>query len=229
MIGDTRLGSARAVNRRYISDWVPLRTRLKASAGFVSASALGMAVGPALAAVFEVDVKLLGLTFNANTLPGWFMAAAWLLYTIWLLIAFKEPKRMPVGAANTANNSTTSKPAAGSSTSSVNSARSSSLHNNSSIAQPLLADARDPSSDRYPSDDSPAPRVPDPAVQHGGGGGGGGSPLLAADADDPLDDLYDDGLSIDSDSSAMSDKPASSIGEAYSLLTTPVKVRSFTV
>ncbi|VAI48054.1 unnamed protein product [Triticum turgidum subsp. durum] len=43
------LGSARAVNRRYISDCVPLKMRLKASAGFVSASALGMACGPALA------------------------------------------------------------------------------------------------------------------------------------------------------------------------------------
>uniref|UniRef100_A0A0E0NJ73 SPX domain-containing protein n=1 Tax=Oryza rufipogon TaxID=4529 RepID=A0A0E0NJ73_ORYRU len=43
------LGSARAVNRRYISDCVPLKTRLQASAGFVSASALGMACGPALA------------------------------------------------------------------------------------------------------------------------------------------------------------------------------------
>ncbi|KAM3225925.1 hypothetical protein ACQJBY_058564 [Aegilops geniculata] len=43
------LGSARAVNRRYISDCVPLKIRLKASAGFVSASALGMACGPALA------------------------------------------------------------------------------------------------------------------------------------------------------------------------------------
>ncbi|PWZ44573.1 hypothetical protein Zm00014a_021804 [Zea mays] len=37
------LGSARAVNRRYISDCVPLKMRLQASAGFVSASALGMA------------------------------------------------------------------------------------------------------------------------------------------------------------------------------------------
>ncbi|RLN08362.1 hypothetical protein C2845_PM11G30260 [Panicum miliaceum] len=44
------LGSARALNRRYISDCVPLKTRLQASAGFVSASALGMACGPALAA-----------------------------------------------------------------------------------------------------------------------------------------------------------------------------------
>ncbi|KAI4967516.1 hypothetical protein ZWY2020_025324 [Hordeum vulgare] len=32
------LGSARAVNRRYISDCVPPRIRMQASAGFVSAS-----------------------------------------------------------------------------------------------------------------------------------------------------------------------------------------------
>ncbi|GFQ04312.1 spx domain-containing membrane protein at4g22990 [Phtheirospermum japonicum] len=42
-------GSARAVNRRYISDCVPLKIRMQASAGFVSASALGMACGPPLA------------------------------------------------------------------------------------------------------------------------------------------------------------------------------------
>ncbi|KAG0486131.1 hypothetical protein HPP92_008226 [Vanilla planifolia] len=38
------MGSARAVNRRYISDCVPLKIRMQASAGFVSASALGMAL-----------------------------------------------------------------------------------------------------------------------------------------------------------------------------------------
>ncbi|KAH6554926.1 hypothetical protein KP509_1Z296300 [Ceratopteris richardii] len=34
------LGSARAVNRRYITDWVPINKRLQASAAFVTASAL---------------------------------------------------------------------------------------------------------------------------------------------------------------------------------------------
>ncbi|CAN6166414.1 unnamed protein product [Urochloa humidicola] len=38
------MGSARAVNRRYISDCVPARIRMQASAGFVSASALGQRV-----------------------------------------------------------------------------------------------------------------------------------------------------------------------------------------
>ncbi|KAJ7562813.1 hypothetical protein O6H91_03G085100 [Diphasiastrum complanatum] len=84
-------GSARAVNRRYISDCVPLKSRLKASAAFVSASALGMASGPALAGFLEFEIRVFGLTFNGITLPGWVMAASWLLYLIWLSTSFHEP------------------------------------------------------------------------------------------------------------------------------------------
>lgn len=84
-------GSARAVNRRYISDCVPLKIRLQASAGFVSASALGMACGPALAGLLQTKLKIYGLTFNQNTLPGWVMCVAWLAYLFWLWISFKEP------------------------------------------------------------------------------------------------------------------------------------------
>ncbi|KAL7167413.1 hypothetical protein ACSBR2_037969 [Camellia fascicularis] len=87
------LGSARAVNRRYISDCVPLKIRLQASAGFVSASALGMACGPALAGVLQTNFKIYKITFNQDTLPGWVMAVAWLLYLLWLWISFKEPLR----------------------------------------------------------------------------------------------------------------------------------------
>ncbi|XP_027924094.1 SPX domain-containing membrane protein At4g22990-like [Vigna unguiculata] len=84
-------GSARAVNRRYISDCVPLKIRMQASAGFVSASALGMACGPALAGILQINFKVHKLTFNQNTLPGWVMAVAWLVYLAWLWITFKEP------------------------------------------------------------------------------------------------------------------------------------------
>lgn len=87
------MGSARAVNRRYISDCVPLKTRLQASAGFVSASALGMACGPALAGLLQTNFTIHGITFNQDTLPGWIMAVAWLVYLVWLWIAFKEPSR----------------------------------------------------------------------------------------------------------------------------------------
>ncbi|MCL7023770.1 hypothetical protein MKW94_027539 [Papaver nudicaule] len=86
-------GSARAVNRRYISDCVPLKIRMQASAGFVSASALGMACGPALAGLLQTNFKIYRITFNANTLPGWVMALAWLVYLVWLGISFKEPIR----------------------------------------------------------------------------------------------------------------------------------------
>ncbi|PON57499.1 Major facilitator [Parasponia andersonii] len=85
------LGSARAVNRRYISDCVPLKIRMQASAGFVSASALGMACGPALAGLLQTNFKIYKLTFNQDTLPGWVMAAAWLIYLVWLWISFREP------------------------------------------------------------------------------------------------------------------------------------------
>ncbi|KAM1814211.1 hypothetical protein ACFX11_027898 [Malus domestica] len=89
------LGSARAVNRRYISDCLPLKLRMQASAGFVSAGALGMACGPALACLFQRNFKIYKLTFNEDTLPGWVMALAWLIYLLWLSISFKEPSRAP--------------------------------------------------------------------------------------------------------------------------------------
>ncbi|XP_043811874.1 SPX domain-containing membrane protein At4g22990 isoform X1 [Manihot esculenta] len=84
-------GSARAVNRRYISDCVPLRIRMQASAGFVSASALGMACGPALAGLLQTNFKIYKFTFNQVTLPGWVMAVGWLIYLILLWITFREP------------------------------------------------------------------------------------------------------------------------------------------
>nr|XP_043606426.1 SPX domain-containing membrane protein At4g22990-like [Erigeron canadensis] len=85
------LGSARAVNRRYISDCVPLKIRMQASAGFVSASALGMACGPALAGLLQFKFKFYRLTIDQNTSPGWIMAFAWLIYLVWLWISFREP------------------------------------------------------------------------------------------------------------------------------------------
>lgn len=84
------------MNRRYISDWVPINKRLQASAGFVSASALGMAMGPAAAGFFEINKRFLGVTLSSNTLPGWVMAACWLVYLMLLWMGFKEPIREEV-------------------------------------------------------------------------------------------------------------------------------------
>lgn len=66
---------------------------MQASAGFVSASALGMACGPALAGLLQTKFKIYAITINQDTLPGWVMALAWFLYLIWLWISFKEPVR----------------------------------------------------------------------------------------------------------------------------------------
>ncbi|KAL4317710.1 hypothetical protein AHAS_Ahas15G0412300 [Arachis hypogaea] len=89
-----RLGSARAVNKRYISDCVPLKIRMQASA----------ACGPALAGILQTDFKIYKLTFNQNTLPGWVMGVAWLIYLVSLWITFKEPSHEPVENENHANN-----------------------------------------------------------------------------------------------------------------------------
>lgn len=67
--------------------------RMKASAGFVSASALGMACGPALASLLQTNFKIFKITFNEDTLPGWVMALAWLVYLLWLSVSFREPFR----------------------------------------------------------------------------------------------------------------------------------------
>lgn len=66
---------------------------MQASAAFVSASALGMACGPALAGLLQINFKMFNITFNQVTLPGWVMTLAWLIYLVWLWISFKEPVR----------------------------------------------------------------------------------------------------------------------------------------
>lgn len=67
---------------------------MQASAGFVSASALGMACGPAIAGLLQVKFKIYKITINQNTIPGWVMAVAWVFYLIWLSISFKEPAHL---------------------------------------------------------------------------------------------------------------------------------------
>lgn len=82
------------MNRRYISDCVPLKLRLQASTAFVSASALGMACGPTIACLLQTEFRIYKLTMNQDTLPGWVMAVAWLVYLLWLCTCFKEPENL---------------------------------------------------------------------------------------------------------------------------------------
>ncbi|CAK8531155.1 unnamed protein product [Lathyrus sativus] len=79
---------------RYISDCVPVKLRLQASAAFVSASALVMACGPTIAYLLQTEFRIYKLTMNQDTLPGWVMAVAWLVYLLWLCTCFKEPENL---------------------------------------------------------------------------------------------------------------------------------------
>ncbi|CAI5522435.1 unnamed protein product [Closterium sp. Naga37s-1] len=89
-----RLGGVRAINRRYIADHVPSSERTSASAGFVSAGALGMAAGPFAASLIDfLNFKFLGFTVNSVTSPGWLMVLSWLLYLAFVVLFFKEPDR----------------------------------------------------------------------------------------------------------------------------------------
>ncbi|TDH72241.1 hypothetical protein CCR75_002747 [Bremia lactucae] len=89
-------GGARAINRRYIADNYSREERTQASALFVTASALGMAAGPALAAALHYlpDFEFAGIIITTETSPGWVMLALWMVYLILLSIWFIEPDRM---------------------------------------------------------------------------------------------------------------------------------------
>jgi MFS family permease len=58
------------VSRRYIADFVSKRERTKASAAFVGSSAMGMALGPLLARLFQhfPTLHFGPLTFNYITM-----------------------------------------------------------------------------------------------------------------------------------------------------------------
>ena len=63
------------------------------TAGFVCASAIGMALGPFLALPLGQmpDVRVGLLLFNYITTAGWIMIAAWLAFIALWLTTFKDP------------------------------------------------------------------------------------------------------------------------------------------
>lgn len=88
------LGCARAINRRYIMHEVPPSKIRNFSAAFVSASALGMTVGPALAsALVYVKFTVTGVEVNYCTASGWLLGIAWSLYLVLIFLFFKEPNK----------------------------------------------------------------------------------------------------------------------------------------
>ncbi len=100
-------GSAEVINRQLISTCVSFSQITRASAYFVTAGAMGMSIGPLIAAIlddttgrdFLVDLHLPftpagGIIFNSITSPGFFMATLWFMELLFLLVAFSEPERI---------------------------------------------------------------------------------------------------------------------------------------
>lgn len=94
----TGFGSARTINRRYIADYYNLEERTAGMAVFVSASALGMALGPGLAAFLSYVAPAgghhAGRWWTVETAPGYVMFIFWCLYLFANIIFFEEPDRV---------------------------------------------------------------------------------------------------------------------------------------
>lgn len=88
-------GGARAINRRFISDFSARADRTRRSAAFVSVSALGMAAGPALASALSraPEGVIGGFAFNRLTTPGWALVAVWAVFIAALAAVFRD--RLP--------------------------------------------------------------------------------------------------------------------------------------
>jgi MFS family permease len=98
-------GSAEVVNRQLISSCVHLNYMTKASVGFVVAGALGMSIGPLLAAIldkyagrdFEIDFSLPyvgGIIVDHVSSPGFLMAFLWFIQLLAVIFRFSEPFRI---------------------------------------------------------------------------------------------------------------------------------------
>lgn len=96
----TGLGAPCGLNIRIIADTVSSRHRTIVSAIFVSSSALGMSLGPALAIALDylnvnIDIPIYGkLILNGMTGPGYLMSILWLVYTMALLLLFEDEERI---------------------------------------------------------------------------------------------------------------------------------------
>ena len=96
----TGFGSARSINRRYICDTFPRSERTAASAAFVTASAMGMAAGPAIASILHYITtdqdgveRVKTLYWQSENAPGWFMVLLWSVFLVCLVLYFEDPPK----------------------------------------------------------------------------------------------------------------------------------------
>lgn len=89
----------RGIARRYIADHVSLADRTEASSQFVTAGALGLALGPLLSSLVSASRvtftwawgDLTIMRYELVTAPGWLMAALFYATLVVLVVAFEEP------------------------------------------------------------------------------------------------------------------------------------------
>jgi MFS family permease len=94
MIG---LGGARGINRRYVADCAPFPQLVHRSSEFVTASALGMSLGPAMAGIINrlPATVFVGLYFDERTYASWAMVLLWAAFLAALIQYFVEPTPPP--------------------------------------------------------------------------------------------------------------------------------------
>lgn len=123
--------SCRSINRRYIADSYRIMERTAASAAFVTAGSLGMAAGPALAALlawlepFVRKKKRVPLYWSVENTPGWLMFGMWVVYLVLVLVYFRDPpKRRKVTVVVSSDNDRAEEGVAGETTALLASAAS---------------------------------------------------------------------------------------------------------
>ena len=93
------LGAPRVIHRRYVADATPFALRTMSCAAFALMTGIGAALGPGMAILldllnFEFTLPILGKQyFNGMTGPGYFMSLAWSIYTLLVIMTFREPNR----------------------------------------------------------------------------------------------------------------------------------------
>ncbi|OMJ83096.1 hypothetical protein SteCoe_16079 [Stentor coeruleus] len=92
------VGGARVINRRYIATYVKPRSRTVWNSAYVAGSIVGRGMGPVLGALlYYVDFQLFGYNMNGMNFPSLIMGIVWLVYSVMVLMFFKEPeiKKIP--------------------------------------------------------------------------------------------------------------------------------------
>lgn len=95
----TGLGAPRGICRRYIADHVSVDNRTQASSNFVTAGALGLAVGPLISSIVVYSRYYTNITFNGVLIfecdyvnaPGYIMFILFWICLILVFFFFKEP------------------------------------------------------------------------------------------------------------------------------------------